>query len=188
MNESDLIQSARQGDLGAFNDLVLRYQDQVFQYIVWMLDEQRAAETVTQQTFLLAFQHAGEFHGVDFTCWLLRIANRLCSEELGRRDRASAPAPLAPGRGRDGIDSAHPVAGFTDFSSDDLVQKDLKKTISRSLMALSPILRAVLTLGDIQGINHTQIAIILGISERNVQRHLSSARRRMSELIFTQDK
>jgi RNA polymerase sigma-70 factor (ECF subfamily) len=188
MNESDLIQGARQGNLEAFNDLALCYQDQVFQYTVWMLDEQQAAEMVTQRTFLLAFQHAGEFHGVDFAFWLLRIANRLCFEELGRRDRARASAPSAPGKGRDGIVSASPVADFTDFSSGDLVQKDLEKTVSRGLMTLPPVLRAVLTLGDIQGVNHTQIATILEISESDVQRHLASARRRMSELILAQDK
>jgi len=82
MEKIDLIQSARRGDLEAFNCLVLASQDTIFQHAIWMLGESEAAEDVTQATFLLAYRNFHSFQDEDLYCWLLRIANRLCLKEL----------------------------------------------------------------------------------------------------------
>lgn len=75
-----LTQATRTADLDAFNRLVLAHQDRVFQHVCWMLGEQRAAEDLTQQTFLQAYQELAGFRGGDFGRWLLKIASRLCLE------------------------------------------------------------------------------------------------------------
>jgi len=86
MDETHLIQRARQGDMEAFNCLVLVYQDLVFQHVFWTLGEPEAAENLTQQTFLLAFQQLDAFRDGDFGGWLLTMACGRCIKALRRRD------------------------------------------------------------------------------------------------------
>lgn len=64
MEEAELIQLARQGDLGAFNELILKYQNQVFNHAFHFLADDHAAEDVTQDAFLRGFQNFYQFRGV----------------------------------------------------------------------------------------------------------------------------
>lgn len=82
MDEILWILLACQGDLDSFNCLVLTHQDLVFRQAIWMLDEPDAAEKVTQKTFLLAYHQLRSLRDQEFRCWLLRITNHLCLEDM----------------------------------------------------------------------------------------------------------
>ncbi len=85
MDEIALIQSARQGTLDAFNQLVLNYQDLVYHHSYSILTEREAAEDITQMVFLRAFQALERFRGGSLRAWLLKIATNACYDELRRR-------------------------------------------------------------------------------------------------------
>ncbi|HLO13688.1 MAG TPA: sigma factor, partial [Anaerolineales bacterium] len=92
MEEAELIQLACQGHLGAFNKLVVKYQDQVFNQAHHLLENDDVAEDVTQDAFLLAFRKFYQFRGGSFRAWLLKIATNLCYDKM----RTWKRAPLQP--------------------------------------------------------------------------------------------
>ena len=73
MDEAGLIQAAQQGDLTAFNRLVLAYQDLVYNQAYRMMGETEAADDATQDAFISAFKHIRSYRGGSFKSWLLRI-------------------------------------------------------------------------------------------------------------------
>ena len=62
----ELINMARQGDISAFNELVIATQDLVYQQACWMMGNGAAAEDATQDAFLHAFQRLQSFRGGSF--------------------------------------------------------------------------------------------------------------------------
>ena len=56
MDESSLIKSAQQGDLDAFNTLILHYQDAVFNTAVRILGDDDMAEDAAQEAFISALR------------------------------------------------------------------------------------------------------------------------------------
>jgi len=149
-----LILRARQGDLEAFNGLVLRYQDSVFQYAVWMLGKPEAAEEVTQESFILAYRKLHSFQDSEFCCWLLKIAHHLCQDELRHRIKD------------------HSRCEFVG----DTYQDELEKIVQEALNELPLDLRSVIILVDLQGMDYTQAAEILSISPETLKRRLARAR------------
>ena len=62
MDEAILIRNAKNGDIDAFNHLVLAYQEQVFNLAFRMLNDEMAAQDAAQNTFINAFQHLLAIH------------------------------------------------------------------------------------------------------------------------------
>src|SRR5512134_1988643 len=87
MEEAELVQLASQGDLGAFNELVLKYQNLVFSHAYGLLGND-IAEDITQDTFILAFQKLYQFRRGSLRAWLLKIATNLCYDKMRTWKRA----------------------------------------------------------------------------------------------------
>lgn len=63
MEETELVQAARQGNLYAFNQLVLKYQNQVFNHASRLLGNHDIAEDIAQDAFILAFRKIYQYRG-----------------------------------------------------------------------------------------------------------------------------
>jgi RNA polymerase sigma-70 factor, ECF subfamily len=87
MIESDLLTSAQQGNLEAFNQLVLEHQQDVYNLAFWIVKDGQTAEDITQDTFLKAYQRIEQFHGGSFRGWLFRVAKNASIDELRRHKR-----------------------------------------------------------------------------------------------------
>jgi RNA polymerase sigma-70 factor (ECF subfamily) len=82
-----LITRSRQGDLDAFNQLVLSYQDLVFSVILRMVRNHATAEDITQDAFIAAYKNIGRMRGVNFRAWVLRIARNATLDAIRRTGR-----------------------------------------------------------------------------------------------------
>ncbi len=95
-----LLVRARQGDLGAFEDLVRMYQADVWRFAYHFTRDRALAEDVTQEAFLRAFRFLGSFRGDSkFTSWLFRIARNCAMDALRARKSTLAkehPQPIGP--------------------------------------------------------------------------------------------
>lgn len=91
---------ARQGDLGAFEDLVRMYQADVWRFAYHFTRDRSLAEDVTQEAFLRAFRFLGSFRGDSkFTSWLFRIARNCAMDALRARKSTVTkehPQPVGP--------------------------------------------------------------------------------------------
>lgn len=185
MIENDLIHYARLGNLDAFNSLVLRYQDQVYRQAHWMLGDPQAADDICQETFLRAYRKINSFRDGSFRAWLLRIASRLCLDELRRRKRrptVSLEVPTADGQeytpAEFPVDSAPSPEEWAEGSI-------TLQLIQQSMAGLNPDQRLILTLVDLQGLDYAQTAETLAIPLGTVKSRLARARQQLRQALLT---
>jgi RNA polymerase sigma-70 factor (ECF subfamily) len=97
--EDTLIQQSMQGNLEAFNQLVLTYQNLAYEQACALLGDQALAEEATQQGFIKAFQGLRNFRGGSFRAWLLKIVVHSASEMLRQSKHQAASHVHAEGGG-----------------------------------------------------------------------------------------
>jgi hypothetical protein len=72
-NQAVLILQAQKGDLDSFNQVVLAYQDSIFNTALYILGDHELAADLTQEAFIAAFQNIEKYRGGTFRAWLTRI-------------------------------------------------------------------------------------------------------------------
>ena len=173
-SEDLLIQAARNGDLDAFNQLVLAYQSQVYALAYRLLGDREMAADVAQETFLSAFQHISTFQRGYLRAWLLRIATNLCYDMLRRkRSRPTAPLEALLASPESSELHLHEEENNPEMYAE---QQELAQEIQRALDTLLPEQRAVVVLCDIEGFPYAEAAQILGISQGTLKSRLSRGR------------
>ena len=80
-----LVTAAQQGDLRAFNQLVLEYQGLAFNVAYHILGNSDGAADATQDSFLKAYRSINSYRGGSFKAWLLRVLTNTCFDQLRAR-------------------------------------------------------------------------------------------------------
>ena len=176
MDEQTLIHSAQRGDLEAFNELVLIYQDFLFRVALNILRDEDIAADATQQAFLSAFRNLRSFRGGSLRSWLSRITVNACYDELRRIARAK-DVPLQV-YDQDG-EEMEPAAWLTDPEAspeEQAERSDLADAIQNSLDALPEHYRLVAQLVDVEGLSYEEVAAILDVPTGTVKSRLARAR------------
>jgi RNA polymerase sigma-70 factor (ECF subfamily) len=180
---ADLIQSSRQGDLDAFNRLVLENQKRVFNHAYRMLGSFEAADDVTQETFIRAYRKLHQFRGGSFLSWVLRIATNLCFDEMRYRKRHPAQ-PLEPeNEYGEEIESPAWVRDPNPLPEEIVDTVELGEAIQQALNKLSPDFRLTVTLVDIQELDYAEAAVIMGVSIGTVKSRLARARAQLRKTL-----
>jgi RNA polymerase sigma-70 factor (ECF subfamily) len=174
MEEGDLILRSKEGDLDAFNQLVEKYQRQVYNLALRMLSNAPAAEDATQEALLSAFKGMGKFRGGNFRAWLLRIVANACRDHLRswrRRPATSLDAlVLEPDR-------------HAPSPEDYALRRELGEEIGKALVALPADQRLAVILYDIQGLSYEEIAQVMNSSLGTVKSRLSRGRARLRQIM-----
>jgi RNA polymerase sigma-70 factor, ECF subfamily len=181
MDETSLITAAKTGDLNAFNQLVLQFQEAVYNQSFYILHDPAKAEDVTQDAFIQAFQSIKHYRGGSFRAWLMRIATNASIDEY-RRMKRHPMLTLEPlnedGEAIDApgwlVDSSASVEEIVEYGEE-------KKWILQALERLPVDFRTALLLVDIQQVNYDEAAAILSIPVGTLKSRLARARVRMRE-------
>ena len=88
--ELSLVHSAQSGNLDAFNQLVLNYQDVMFRTALGILGQEALAEDATQDAFISAYQHIGNFNDGSLKAWFMRILVNKCYDNIRRNKHHAA--------------------------------------------------------------------------------------------------
>lgn len=174
--EDPLVIAARDGDHGAFGELVRRHQNEVYTLALRLTADRELAADVAQEAFVRAWRALGKFRGdARFSTWLHRIT---VNTGLTMRRRA--------GRHRaDSIDEVmwEPEAsGITPEMAGEAT--DLRERLVHALSALPAGNRDVVVLKDIHGWSHGEIAEHLGISVTAAKVRLHRGRRVLRDRLF----
>jgi RNA polymerase sigma-70 factor (ECF subfamily) len=181
MDENLLVQAAQAGDLEAFNQLALQYQDVIYHQAFWILGEDAPAEDAVQEALILAYRKLDTFKGGSFRAWLVRIATHVCYDEL-RRWKRRPSVPLFPtGSDDEEMESPEWLEDMGESPEASAERTDLRLTLERMLEKLTPEFRAVISLVDVQGFDYTEAAEALGIPTGTVKSRLARARLRLRE-------
>jgi RNA polymerase sigma-70 factor (ECF subfamily) len=183
MDESGLIKDALNGDLNAFNRLVLAYQDMLYYQAYRMMGEAQAAEDVTQEAFISAFKKLRQYRGGSFKSWLLRIVTNACYDELRRRKRRPT-SPLEPeNEYGEEIDSPRWMTDPSESPEEAAERADLSRALQDCLDELPPDFRAVVVLVDVQGLDYSETAETIGTPLGTIKSRLARARSRLRECL-----
>jgi RNA polymerase sigma-70 factor (ECF subfamily) len=184
MEETTLINQAKEGDLDAFNRLVLAYQDQAYNLALRMLGDQPSAEDAVQLTFISAYENLRSFRGGSFRAWILRITSNNCLDELRRQKRKPIVdlAPENPETGEE-LESPEWLADDAMSPEEKVAQKELESIIQRCIRELPDEFRAVVVLVDVQGMDYQEASEAARSPLGTIRSRLARARQRLQDCL-----
>lgn len=183
MEDDALIRAFQSGETGAFDHLVLRYQDKIFSLCYWYLGDYHEADDAAQDIFLKAYSSLGKFRRESsFSTWLHRIAVNTCKNKcksLAFRFRKKTESIDSYGDAPGIEHIKHSGSGMADTvgsPADLLEQKEKMKHIRRAIEALAPGKRTLVVLRDIEGLSYEELAAVTGLKLGTVKSKLARAR------------
>jgi len=183
MDETVLIQYASEGDLDAFNRLVLIYQDILYNQAYRLMGEPASAEDATQEAFISAYKNIRKFRGGSFRAWLLRIVTNACYDELRRKKRRPT-TPLEPVDEYDEeIENPVWLEDPDENPESEVERNELNQAIQHCLAQLPVEFRTVVVLVDIQGLDYYEASDVIGTPLGTIKSRLARARARMRECL-----
>jgi RNA polymerase sigma-70 factor (ECF subfamily) len=184
VEEMVLIANAGQGDVDAFNDLVLKHQGLLYHHVLALLGDPREAEDVTQEAFIRAFQSIRQFRGGSFRAWLLKIGTNACFDVMRRFRRHPTQALFPEAEDGDEHESPSWMADPGPSVEARVERNMLISRVHRALEQLPVPYRSVITLVDLHELDYEEAAEILQIPLGTVKSQLARARLRMRHMLL----
>lgn len=176
-DEAALVRRARDGDMAAFEELVMRHADRLYMTLRRFGLDDGEAQDVAQETFLRAWRSLERFEGrSQFFTWLYRIGFNEAHRRIGRRPAAGAEISTEE-RPLDDVADSRPGPDAQ------AQQADLRRALSKALGELPPTLRAPVVLRDIEGLSTREAATILELGEAAFKSRLHRGRMALRDLI-----
>jgi RNA polymerase sigma-70 factor (ECF subfamily) len=166
-----LVERARGGDLDAFNDLVVLYQDQLFALVVRMVPDRDQASDAVQEAFFSAFRNLHGFRGGSVKSWL----NRICVNAAMDTQRARKRRPVQPYPELED-ESWQPPAGEEADPERIAVHAERSRALSAAMTHITDDQRTAIVLYDVEGYDYGEIAEMTGVSLGTVKSRIHRGR------------
>lgn len=174
----DLIEAFQGGDEKAFETLVKRYQDRLFNMIFGMLRNHHEAEDVFQEVLIKVYKRLKDFRGESgFFTWLYRVGVNATWDHLRKRQRRPAfsleaaieEKRLSPKKLADKAAGPGTKAQWSDEVA----------LVRAALEELNPKHRVILVLKEEEGLSYEEIARVLRCSIGTVESRIFRAREKL---------
>ena len=174
-DELALVERCRAGDLAAFETIYKAHAGRLYSMACRVLSNPTDAEDLLQEIFLAAHRKLDTFRGDSaLGTWLYRLAMNLCLDHL--RSRATRSGQLT-----DALDDEY---GLDDSGSRHLAERTVAKMdLERAMAQLPEGCRTAFVLHDVEGLEHREIADILGIAEGTSKSQVHKARMRLRAML-----
>jgi RNA polymerase sigma-70 factor (ECF subfamily) len=179
VDEMVLVKRAREGDLEAYDDLVRRYQERIYATVYHMTANHEDANDLAQEAFIKAFQALKSFKGgSSFYTWVYRIAvNKTINFLKQRRNKAQMSLDDLDFNAEHDPDLVALISDKTPRREVNLME--LQEKLNSAMLKLSEPHRLVVTLHDVQGLSHEEIAKIMDCNIGTVRSRLFYARQQL---------
>jgi len=179
--DEKLVEAARAGDLGAFEELVARHREKIYARAFSMLRNEDEALDISQEAWVKSWQRLGQFHGESsFGTWATRIVINLCLDQLRKRKRQRSESLEAMDE-EGGVERQLPIV--TVNPTERLERGELRKKIDDAMAQLSHEHRTVLVLHEFEEMEYKEIAQAMDCSIGTVMSRLFYARRKLAALL-----
>jgi RNA polymerase sigma factor (sigma-70 family) len=177
--EISLVRRAQDGEMSAYDDLVRRYQERIYATIYHMTSNHEDANDLAQDTFIKAFQALRSFKGgSSFYTWVYRIAvNKTINFLKQRKNRAQMSLNDLDFNAEHDPDLVALISDKTPRREAGLAE--LQEKLNEAMQKLSDYHRLVVTLHDVQGMSHEEIAKIMDCNIGTVRSRLFYARQQL---------
>ncbi len=180
-----LVDRVKQGDVRAFEMLVVKYQRRIERLIGRMVRDVDLVQDIAQETFIRAYRAIPQFRGESaFYTWLYRIAVNTAKKALGdlKRDLLVTESARA-GRDEDGDETSRVENELTDGETPEalLASKQIASAVNSAIEDLSEDLRQAITLREIEGLSYEEIADVMNCPIGTVRSRIFRAREAIAE-------
>ncbi len=182
INENNLLHKARNGDVGAFEELTTAYYSKVYSICYRMLNNTEDAFEQAQETFIKAFKYIKDFKGnCAISTWLYRIATNVCLDFI-RKNKKKKVVSIEQ-------------STFEDLQLKDSLVSDIpgpekvaeanaqKQAIKEAMGKMNEKNRLVIVLRDFMGLSYDEISETMKIPVGTVKSRISRARNELRELL-----
>jgi RNA polymerase sigma-70 factor (ECF subfamily) len=198
MNPNDpdapLLERVKQGDVKAFEMLVVKYQRRIERLIGRMVRDTDLVPDIAQETFIRAYRAIGQFRGESaFYTWLYRIAVNTAKKFLGGLKRDLLVTESSRGSRDDDEETSRVENELTDGETPEaiLASKEVAAAVNAAIAALSDDLRQAINLREIEGLSYEEIAELMNCPIGTVRSRIFRAReaiaQRLRPLLGTRD-
>jgi len=181
-DEGALVSAAKTGDLGAFEELVNRYEARIFRLTMNITQNREDAQDATQDAFLKSFQNLNRFQGDSrFYTWLVRIAVNEALMKLRKR-RPNVVSLDEPVETEEDV-IPHEIQDWDPTPEQRYARTEMNSILNEAIGKLDPIFRTVFLLRDVEQVSTEETAEALGISVPAVKSRLLRARLKLREIL-----
>ncbi len=175
--ETKYIEQAVKGDNKAFEYLVKKYEQRIYDLAFKILNNSDEASDVLQETFLQAYRALLKFRSQSsFSTWLYRIAMNNCLMKI-RKQKLQNTESLDNDVNNDGeYIRPHTIQDWSFNPEATAENTELKEVLTKTISALAPDYRTVLILHDMQGLSNREVSNILKVSLSAMKSRLHRAR------------
>jgi RNA polymerase sigma factor (sigma-70 family) len=167
-------------DARRFEAAVLPCLDAAFNVARWLLRDDGAAEDVVQEASLRAWRYFGALRGDDARPWFLAIVRNACFTHLEERARRVETAGFEEAA----LEALQVDAGLVSRGPEEAASAVRDQAlIDAALLALPPLLREVIVLRELEGLDYAAIAQVAAIPIGTVMSRLSRARERLRDAL-----
>jgi len=181
--EARFIAALKARDERAFNALVARFQDRVYNLIRRLLGNPEEARDVTQEVFVSVFEKVDSYRGdSSIATWIYRIATNHAKNRIKylsrRKDRQkeSLEAMLVP-------PTSSRLSAFVPRPDQVYTRETVSRLVDAALGELDEEQRIVVVLRDVEGQSYEDIAVITGLQLGTVKSRLHRGRQRLKEAL-----
>ncbi len=178
--DAALVKRVQEGDISAYNLLVIKYQHRVVEIANRYVNNRSDASDVAQEAFIKAYKAINSFRGDStFYTWLYRItvncAKSFLDSNQKHRYNVDVDAPDFEAQDTQGVLTSHD-------SPDSILESDeLRETILKAFAALPEDLRRAITLREVEGMSYEEIARIMQTPIGTVRSRIFRARQFIEE-------
>ena len=178
-DEKDLVHRAREGDMAAYDELVKRYQERIYATVYHMTSNHDDANDLAQDAFIKAYRALKSFKGgSSFYTWLYRIAvNKTINFLKQRKNKTQMSLNDLDFNVENNPDLVALISEKTPRREAGLAE--LQQKLNEAMQKLSEDHRMVVTLHDVQGLSHDEIAEIMECNIGTVRSRLFYARQQL---------
>jgi RNA polymerase sigma-70 factor (ECF subfamily) len=183
MDLKDQIKKSLHGDLDSFNQIVLTYQNLVYNQAYRIIGEPDAAQDAVQEAFISAYKKLHTYRGGSFKSWLLRIVSNACYDEFRRRKRQPV-TPLYPeNKNGNELENVSWLEDSEEKPEDFLLRNELSQAIQICLDRLEFEFRTIVVLVDLQGMDYKTAAKVIDRPLGTVKSRLARARKSLKDCL-----
>ena len=174
-----LVARVKQGDVRAFEMLVVKYQRRIERLIGRMVRDSDLVQDIAQETFIRAYRALPNFRGESaFYTWLYRIAVNSAKKALSDLKRDPLVLESSRALNEDGDETSRVENELSDGETPEglLASKEIAAAVNSAIDALSEDLRQAITLREIEGLSYEEIAEVMNCPIGTVRSRIFRAR------------
>ncbi len=175
LSDKELVEKAKKGDVSAFEQLLFRYEKQIFCYILRFINQKENAEDVTQETFIKLYRSLKTFDPeYKFRTWLYTIATHTAYDWLRKGKKMQELFII------DDPDNQFETSS-DETAYKELEMKENKEMVDKAIDKIKPKYKAIVVLFYRDDLSYEEISQVLDLPINTVKTHLYRAKKALSE-------